>query len=214
MGIGPTARRLLGRHEKRVADWYRACFLDAPALAEAVAAVGPGPRLLEIGCGDGVMTEALVGRLPGATVLGIDIAEHPGRLYAGDPARASFRRCTVQELAAEGGPPFDTVLVVDVLHHVDDVLLTDLLAVAARLCRPGGHLMVKEWERNGSPGFWAGWFSDRVVSGQQVRFFDANELAARVIAAVPGAVCTDRRRVPPRRANLLVSWRLPAPATD
>ena len=50
--------------------------------------------------------------------------------------------------------------------------------VAAQLVRsaPGGLLAIKEWERDGSLAFRSGWFSDRVVSGQEVRFFDGAEL--------------------------------------
>ena len=210
MSVGQIGRRMLGRHEKRVADLYRETFVDTTALAAAVASFSTGPRILEIGCGDGVVTQALTACLPEAVVLGIDISEHPGRLYAGDPARASFRSCTAESLVKEGEPPFDLVVVVDVLHHVDDVLLPSLLSAAGALCRPGGQLAVKEWERNASIGYRVGWFSDRVLSGVDVRFFDHEGLLRIVEQNVPNARRIGETRVPPRRSNVLMAWEIDA----
>lgn len=208
MSVGQIGRRMLGRHEKRIADLYRETFVDTTALAAAIASFSAGPRILEIGCGDGVVTQALTARLPGAVVLGIDISEHPGKLYAGDLDRASFRSCTAESLVEEGEAPFDLVVVVDVLHHVDDYLLPSLLAAAGALCRPGGQLVVKEWERNASVGYRVGWFSDRVVSGVEVRFFDHEGLVRVVEQHLPTARRVGETRVPPRRSNLLVAWEI------
>jgi 2-polyprenyl-6-hydroxyphenyl methylase/3-demethylubiquinone-9 3-methyltransferase len=207
MSIGRTVRRALGPYEQRAASLYRNAFLDMDSLAQAVHPWVRGPRVLEVGCGDGLVAQVLTSREPHIHVTGIDVSPAPGQLYTGDPARAEFRSCTIDDLAATSPEPFDLVLVVDVLHHVDDESAPGLLATAATLVRPDGHLVVKEWERNRSPGYLAGWFSDRVISGERVRFFDRDGLVDLVERAAPGFVRADESRVKPRRSNLLVAWR-------
>ena len=209
MSIGSTVRRTLGRHEQRVADAYRHWFLDTAALADAVARFSTGPRILEIGCGDGHVTSDLLARLPEAHVTGIDISPTPGRLFVGDASRATFRTCTAADLASEGAE-FDLVVVSDVLHHVDDSTLASVIGPASQLCRPGGVVAVKEWERNHSLGYMVGWFSDRVVSGQRVRFFTRTQLTDVVAAHLPGAVHIGDTRVEPRTSNLLTVWQTPS----
>lgn len=207
MSIGRTVRRALGPYEQRVASMYRDAFLDMDSLAQTVHPWVAGPRVLEVGCGDGLVAQALTRREPHVHVTGIDVSPTPGQLYGGDPARAEFHSCTVEALAATTPEPFDLVLVVDVLHHVDDASIESLLATAASLVRPGGNLVVKEWERNRSPGYFLGWFSDRVISGERVRFFDRDGLVGLVERSAPGFARTDEAVVKPRRSNLIVAWR-------
>jgi len=209
MSIGRTVRRLLGKHEQRVADLYRDSFLDTTALAEAVAGFGQFPRVLEVGCGDGFVTTKLVEHMPSAHVVGIDVAATPGRHFTGDPARVEFRSCTVEAYAATDPEPFDLVLIVDVLHHVDDDTLPSLVTTAASLMRPGGHLIVKEWERNRTVGYGLGWFSDRVISGEQVRFFDRDGLVHEIERWAPALERVGDARVRPRHSNLIVAWQRP-----
>lgn len=211
MSIGQAVRRAMGPYEQRVADRYRAFFLDVDDLAAALASFEPAPRILEIGCGDGHVSTALLQRLPTAHVTAIDIVPEPGRLFAGDPQRVTFRSCTAEALLAEGGAPFDLVVLSDVLHHVPDDLLSNVVECAGRLCAPGGVLAVKEWERNRGVGYFLGWFSDRVISGQRIRFFDRDHLQSTVEQLVPGTTLIGTALVKPRRSNLLLVWRT-APA--
>lgn len=92
-------------------------------LAEQLARLlPPGPRLLDIGCGDGSIAKALLGRRPDLTIEGYDVFARPN---AAIPVTAfDGKRLPVPDSAA------DAVLLVDVLHHAEDAVL--LLRECAR----------------------------------------------------------------------------------
>lgn len=96
-----------------------------------------GLRLLDIGCGGGLVSEPLA-RL-GFAVTGIDAGEAMLEV-ARDHAAASgiavdYRQATAEDVAASGAT-YDAVLALEVVEHVADPTL--FLATAARLVAPGG----------------------------------------------------------------------------
>jgi 2-polyprenyl-6-hydroxyphenyl methylase/3-demethylubiquinone-9 3-methyltransferase len=97
----------------------------------------PGKRILDIGCGGGVFTEALA--TAGARVVAFDAS--PGSLEAAkEHARKAGLQIDYRYATAEQFDPsdqqFDAVMAVDVLEHVEDVNAT--IATAARALRRGG----------------------------------------------------------------------------
>lgn len=96
-----------------------------------------GLRILDIGCGGGILSEPLA-RL-GAAVTGIDPAESniaAARHHADQARLAIDYRATTAEALAEKGEIFDVVLAMEVVEHVADFNL--FVDVAAALVRPGG----------------------------------------------------------------------------
>ncbi|HEY7858785.1 MAG TPA: class I SAM-dependent methyltransferase [Candidatus Nanopelagicales bacterium] len=210
MPLGSSVRGLLGRYEPAAIRLYRGRFIDLDALAATIASVAPDSmRVLEIGCGDGAMMESLQRQLPATSMLGIDPGvPTPGRMFDGDRTRVTFEESLTSDLIARGEPPFDLVLLVDVLHHVADVDRQTVLDDAATLTAPGGTLIVKEWEAGKGLGNRLAFVADRYVSGDvTVRFMRRDEMQALVDNAVPGWQRTCEARIPPRRANLLLSYR-------
>jgi 2-polyprenyl-6-hydroxyphenyl methylase/3-demethylubiquinone-9 3-methyltransferase len=133
----------------------------------------------------------------------VDIMAGPGRLFLGDRTRAEFLSIPVQDLPA--GDTFDMVLLVDVLHHVPPAERTKLLALTAARLRPGGLLVVKDWERGLNPAHLLCYLVERFISGDSgVRYFRRNELATQLAEAVPTSLVRVEARVPPRRNNLLL----------
>lgn len=99
-----------------------------------------GLRLLDIGCGAGILSEPLA-RL-GAEVVGADPAETNigvAQLHAADSGLAIDYRATTAEALSAAGERFDIVLAMEVVEHVADVNL--FVALAASMVKPGG-LMV------------------------------------------------------------------------
>jgi 2-polyprenyl-6-hydroxyphenyl methylase/3-demethylubiquinone-9 3-methyltransferase len=96
-----------------------------------------GLRLLDIGCGGGLVSEPMA-RL-GFAVTGIDAGADLlaiARSHAAETGLAiDYRQSTVEDLAATGAL-YDAVLALEVVEHVADPAL--FLSAAARLVAPGG----------------------------------------------------------------------------
>ncbi len=100
-----------------------------------------GLRILDIGCGGGILSES-VARL-GAQVTGIEITEKNVRVARAHAEQAGlvidYRLISVDDLAL-GGETFDVVLNMEVVEHVGR--LPEFLASCGRLVRPGGVTVV------------------------------------------------------------------------
>jgi 2-polyprenyl-6-hydroxyphenyl methylase/3-demethylubiquinone-9 3-methyltransferase len=99
-----------------------------------------GLRVLDIGCGGGLLSEPLA-RL-GARVTGIDAAERNievARHHAAASGLDIDYRAVTAEALAEAGESYDVVLAMEVVEHVDNVPL--FMRSCAALVAPGG-LMV------------------------------------------------------------------------
>jgi 2-polyprenyl-6-hydroxyphenyl methylase/3-demethylubiquinone-9 3-methyltransferase len=119
-----------------------ACHGRDPARLSSLA----GLRVLDIGCGGGLLCEPLT-RL-GAEVTGIDPAEASiavARVHAGQAGLdIDYRATTAEALAAEG-TRFDAVLAMEVVEHLPDP--RGFLATCARLVRPDGPVIVSTLNR-------------------------------------------------------------------
>jgi 2-polyprenyl-6-hydroxyphenyl methylase/3-demethylubiquinone-9 3-methyltransferase len=105
-----------------------------------------GMRMLDIGCGGGILSEPLA-RL-GATVVGADPAEENveiARAHAEDSGIAVDYRATTAEELAEAGESFDVVLAMEVVEHVADVGM--FIGTCASMVRPGGLMIAATLNR-------------------------------------------------------------------
>lgn len=101
-----------------------------------------GLRLLDIGCGGGLVCEPMA-RL-GGSVTGVDASEaniKTALTHAGEQGLAiDYRAGTAEGLLAAGEAPFDIVLNMEVVEHVAEP--AQFLKDTARLVRPGGLMIV------------------------------------------------------------------------
>jgi len=96
-----------------------------------------GLRILDIGCGGGVLCEPLAAL--GCDMVGADpaaIAIEAARIHARQSRIHVDYRCTTAEALADAGETFDVVLAMEVIEHVADSRL--FLENCAALVRPGG----------------------------------------------------------------------------
>ncbi|CAN5720144.1 bifunctional 3-demethylubiquinone 3-O-methyltransferase/2-octaprenyl-6-hydroxy phenol methylase [soil metagenome] len=106
-----------------------------------------GLRLLEIGCGGGLLCEPMA-RL-GADVVGADAAARNipmARLHAEQSGLAIDYRHATAEALAEAGERFDVLLNMEVVEHVP--VPSAYLASCAALLKPGGLMVCSTINRN------------------------------------------------------------------
>jgi len=107
-----------------------------------------GKRLVDVGCGGGILAEAMAQR--GAIVTGIDMGEAPlsvARLHQLESGVAvDYRQATAEQLAAEQGETFDVVCCLEMLEHVPDPAA--VVSACAALAKPGGTVYFSTINRN------------------------------------------------------------------
>lgn len=107
-----------------------------------------GKRVLDIGCGGGILAEALARR--GAKVTGIDMGVAPlavARLHLLESGLAvEYEQAAAETFAEQHAGEFDVVTCLEMLEHVPDP--SAVVAACRRLLRPGGDLFVSTINRN------------------------------------------------------------------
>ncbi len=109
-------------------------------------------RILDVGCGDMTLADAIAQQVPGADLRCVDIHPFPVELARADPRWQRYSSFDGQHLPFADAT-FDVVIFSDVLHHVPDELRTPLLSSAARV---GRVVLVKDH-------FETGWWSRQTL---------------------------------------------------
>ncbi len=107
-----------------------------------------GKTVVDIGCGGGLLSEAMAAR--GARVTGIDLAEQSldvARLHLHESGlEVDYRHVAAEDFAAEQPQAFDVVTCLEMLEHVPDP--ASIVDAAARLLKPGGTLVLSTLNRH------------------------------------------------------------------
>ena len=110
-----------------------------------------GARALDVGCGGGLLSEALA--LAGADALGIDLTDallevaslHRHEQAFPASAKLEYRNIAVEDLARETPGSFDAITCMEMLEHVPDP--ASVIVACAALLKPGGDLFLSTLNR-------------------------------------------------------------------
>lgn len=99
----------------------------------------PNPRILDVGCGGGILSEALA--KAGAQVTGLDLSEaslHVAKQHAqSQRLEIDYRYESVQDVANAQAGTFDVVACMEMLEHVPEP--AKVIAACMQALKPGGH---------------------------------------------------------------------------
>lgn len=107
-----------------------------------------GKEVLDVGCGGGILSEAMAHR--GALVSGIDMGEAPlkiAKLHGLESGvKVDYTRITAEEFAEQNPERFDVVTCMEMLEHVPDP--ASVVKACAALTKPGGRVFFSTLNRN------------------------------------------------------------------
>ena len=144
-------------------------------LLEARAEIGPDERVLDLACGTGAFIGRLIAKNPHQSVVGVDVST--GMLAE---ARRKLNEAPNVQFLETGAAPlplesdrFDVVVCASALHYFRQT--GDVLSEARRVLRPGGRMVLLDWDR----GRW--WMAAldailRVVDSAHHRTYTAAEI--------------------------------------
>ena len=105
-------------------------------------------KVLDVGCGGGILAEALAQR--GAEVTGIDMGDAPlgvANLHQLESGLSiDYQKSTAENFAKEHENAFDVVTCLEMLEHVPDP--SSVVAACAKMVKPGGYVFFSTINRN------------------------------------------------------------------
>jgi 2-polyprenyl-6-hydroxyphenyl methylase/3-demethylubiquinone-9 3-methyltransferase len=148
-----------------------------------------GKRVLDVGCGGGILSESMA--LKGAAVTGIDLGEKAlkvAQLHSLESGIAvDYQLISVEELAEKQPASFDVVTCLEMLEHVPNP--ASVVAACAKLVKSGGHVFFSTINRNPKSYLFAVIGAEYVLNmlprgtHDYKKFIKPSELASRMRSA-------------------------------
>ena len=198
MKLGAGIRRMFGPYERQISNAYRAIYIDIDALVKQMLQWKPkAKKILEVGCGEGAVTQRLRSAYPGAEITAIDITPRVGRLYQGALDGVRFICCGVQEISKKEAGQYDLIVLCDVLHHVPLQFRQELLGAIRAALAPQGTFVFKDWQRNHTLIHWLCYVSDRWLTGDRINYMTRDEMRERLARSFGDSALVAEARIGP-----------------
>lgn len=161
----------------------------------------PGAQVLDVGAGTGSLGIMMKRSQPAASVVGVDGDSQVLTIARRKGSAAAINVTWVEAMAQRlpfGRNRFDRVVTSLLLHHLDDAAKAEALVEMRRVLRPGGTLVVADWDRPRGPLMHVafllvrlldGWANTRAHAAGQIATVIANAGFANVAAAVHFSTC-------------------------
>ena len=124
-------------------------------IKEQCGGILEGKRILDVGCGGGILSESLA--LEGATVVGIDLAEaglEVAKLHLLESGLdIDYQSISAEDLAEKETESFDVIACLEMLEHVPDPSL--VIEACSKLVKPQGQVFFSTINRNPKSYFFA-----------------------------------------------------------
>lgn len=165
----------IDREEQKKFDSIAASWWDPDGESRALHDLNParlayitervdlkGARVVDVGCGGGILSESMAGQ--GANVTGIDIAAKAlavARLHLHESGcQVDYQHVTAEAWAQEHPSGAAVVTCMEMLEHVPDP--TSVVAACANMLEKGGHLFMSTLNRNAMS------FAVAIVGGEHI----------------------------------------------
>jgi 2-polyprenyl-3-methyl-5-hydroxy-6-metoxy-1,4-benzoquinol methylase len=167
---GHLLRRIIDAYDSPVIRWYGRCrfvILNINILNMLALCIQGKRRILDIGCGFGLFGCYLKSRYPDLVYEGYDLNERrvatanrvASRLGLTD---ISFKVGDARQIALND--EFDAIIMLDLMHHIDDVAKRDLLRTCVDHLAPDGRLVIKDVTTHPFPKIAFTWALDVVMT--------------------------------------------------
>ncbi len=186
-----VASRLYAKHPVTT-RWRQKMRLALCPFVPIIAVVPPGSRVLDVGCGDGLLLGLLMELGRASTAVGFDINAHRIRSARhmaetnGFEASAVFKHLGPKSAWPTENGLYDVVAMVDVMHHIGPAMHDRVWQQAADSLRPGGLFVCKDMAKRPRWMAAANCVHDLVFSADWVHYpdFESGVRLARKIDLV------------------------------
>ncbi|MEQ9357375.1 class I SAM-dependent methyltransferase [Coleofasciculus chthonoplastes] len=163
----------------RLYNYLRIFILPIAEIAKYVPEKG---KILDVGCGYGILDIYLAKTSPNRQVIGSELNSKRVKI-ASSVSRTIENVEFFQENLLQGDKPekFDGVVLIDLLHHITSIQQQQLLQAVANILKKDGQLIIKDMDTKPAFKFYWNLVHDKLMTGfERLNFIGHQELIVKL----------------------------------